>query len=428
MKKPDAKNPEWVKAAKAFAEAFRKSAAAQTPVTSFSPNSGTSMGAAGVVEITDNVQNALVDLRTRTVRLLGSKAGHEQAISQMLYKQAHQSLSEGQTLDEMAGKLIEVVLNQALVNYKYVAPNRLFRFAKGVRSITFGNVRVMLISDLQIERESEFPDSKLKLIPGKEFSFVPGPSISITMHPICWVVSVDAIAENVEEEGKWLIDVAVSLLRLSYNSWANHPPATGACEPHPIDSANWKSETLKINGSTLLAGAATVPPWYEISAEVEAMVSTQDFQAKASAIFSPNTKSVAVRIAQGLGWLTRGRQSADRAERLLYFFTAIESLLSGTDKGAPVVQTIARHAGVMLSNDNEERLAHAANLKALYNLRSSLVHNGVREVNWTAANEAQIYAEELFIRALEFVPLTMKHEEFCAQLSAASYGLVWPPL
>jgi hypothetical protein len=44
----------------------------------------------------------------------------------------------------------------------------------------------------------------------------------------------------------------------------------------------------------------------------------------------PRTIHLAERVGQGLGWLTRGRQAEDRAERLLYFFTAIEALPPST--------------------------------------------------------------------------------------------------
>ena len=54
--------------------------------------------------------------------------------------------------------------------------------------------------------------------------------------------------------------------------------------------------------------------------------------------------------------MTRGRQARDRSERLLFFFTAIEALLSGDDKTAPVTQTIARRAATILVDDPTHRL------------------------------------------------------------------------
>lgn len=425
---PNRKDAELVAAAKAFAKAFSESAAAQTPPTGFAPSRGRSFGAAGVVEITDEVAETMARLRARAMKVLGSKAGHERAIDQTLFKAAHQSVFNGNNVDAIATVLIDEVFDEGLVTYEYVAPNRLFRFNGGTKNIQIGNVRAMLTSDLQTQRQASYPNGNVTLIPGSKFSMTfHAELVSITLYEVCWVVTVDAIAENVEEEGKWLIDVAVSLLRLSHGDWRGLHPAIGDREPHPMQEPVWQNQGVKLQGPKVLAGGATAPPWYEIDPGVEVTVATPEFQAKAAAIFAPTKDSLAARVSQGLGWLTRGRQSADRAERLLYFFTAIEALLSGTDKSAPVVQTIARHAAVMLSNDNAERERHASRLKTLYNLRSALVHNGFRSVDWTAANAAQEYAEALFYVALDRASLTGKHESFSKELAKASYGLAWPP-
>ncbi len=427
LKPPKLNDAELVDSAKAFAKAFRDAANLQIPPTRFALGSCMSLGAAGVVEITSDVESTMAKLRTRAMKLLGSKAGHEHAIHQTLFKQAHQSVISAQNPDEMAAALIKAVFDQGLITYDYVAPNHLFKF-KSTKSIQIGSVRAMLISDLQTERQSAFPGGKVTLIPGDEYNMAfDADMVSITMKQLCWVVSVDAIAENVAEEAKWLIDVAVSLLRLSYSSWKGVPPATGHCEPHPIQKPIWQNEDVRFQGQTILPGAVKMPPWYEIDLDVEEMVETSEFRTKATEIFSPSKNSLAARVGQGLGWLSRGRQSADRAERLLYFFTAIEALLSGTDKTAPVVQTITRHAAVILSNNNVERQRYASVLKALYNLRSALVHNGTRDVDWTSANTAQIYAEALFIQILNNVSLSIQYDIFSNQIAVASYGLAWPP-
>ncbi|CAM5336486.1 hypothetical protein ATER59S_00052 [Aquamicrobium terrae] len=426
-KKPNRKDADLTAAAKAFALAFSNAAAAQTPLTGLTPGSGMSLGAAGIVEITDDIAKTVATLRARAMKILGTKAGHERAMDQTLFKVAHQSTLEKKGVDAMATALIDAVFDQSLVTYEYVAPNQLFRFNGGTKNIEIGNVRAMLTSDLQTERQAAYPNGKVTLIPGEEFSMsLHGGSASITLSPICWAVSVDAIAENVEEEAKWLIDVAVSLLRLCHSQWEGLPPVIGNSEPHPIQKPIRQNQGIKIQGPKVLAGGGVTPPWYEIDPGVEATVAAAEFKTKAAAIFSPTKDSVAARVSQGLGWLTRGRQSADRAERLLYFFTAIEALLSGTDKTAPVVQTIARHAAVMLSNDNADRERHASRLKTLYSLRSALVHNGTRSVDWTTANSAQEYAEALFYVALDKVSLTGRHDSFSNDLAKASYGLAWP--
>jgi hypothetical protein len=177
-----------------------------------------------------------------------------------------------------------------------------------------------------------------------------------------------------------------------------------------------------IQGKQALAGGSQVPPWYEIDAKVVATVSDKDFIAKADNIFAPAKGSLAERLGQGLGWLTRGRQAEDRAERFLYFFTAIEALLSSDDKTAPVTQTIARHGAVLLTDENEVRLKIAKLFKSLYNSRSALVHAGNGSILWSSADAAQ----SMFAIVLEKVDLKIKHTTFCEDLAAPSYGLPWP--
>lgn len=427
--RPNRRDVELVTVAKTFAKAFSEAVGSQSPPTTFAANNGWSLGAAGMVEITDEMAANLAVLRTRAMKLLGSKAGHERTIDQTLLKQAHRSILGNQSVDEMAAAMIDAVFDQGLVSYEFVAPNRLFRFAGETRSVKIGSVQALLTADLQLERQSTYPDGRVEIVPGDEFSVgsLSGDRVTISMHGVCWLVDVDAALENVEEEGKWLIDVAISLLRLSHTRWQGLPPSLGEREPHPIHKTVTHNEGVKLQGAKVLAGGAKLLPWYEIDADVAAVVATPEFLVKATAVFAPTKDSLAARVSQGLGWLSRGRQSPDRAERLLYFFTAIEALLSTTDKTAPVAQTIARHAAVLLSNNNADRERHASKLKSLYNLRSALVHNGNRSIDGTAANAAQEYAEAIFYVVLKSASLTSTHETFSNGLAVASYGMAWPP-
>lgn len=246
------------------------------------------------------------------------------------------------------------------------------------------------------------------------------------MHPFCWIVRVDSILENVEEEGKWLIDVAVSFLRLSHSQWAGHFPSIGRTEPHPIMGSTLHKEGVNLKGPEALVGSSALPSWYEIDSNVLTTANGSDFTINADSIFAPAKKSLAERVSQGLGWLTRGRQAEDRAERLLYFFTAIEALLSNDDKTAPVTQTIARHGAVLLTDDNEERFKIAAHIKSLYTSRSALVHSGNRSILWSSANSAQQLAEAMFSITLQKADLNTAHAKFCDSLAASSFGLPWP--
>ena len=128
-----------------------------------------------------------------------------------------------------------------------------------------------------------------------------------------------------------------------------------------------------------------------------------------------------------LGWLTKGRQSIDRAERLLYFFTAIEALLTRQSKDSPVIDTIARHGSVMLGSSIASRSNIAKRFKKLYGFRSSTVHRGARTASALMVKEAQFLAESLMCAALEEANLEQSHSAFSEGLAAASdESKKWP--
>lgn len=384
------------------------------------------LGLAGTVELSDTIINAHSRFVNRAAKLLKSKAGHEKAISQIAMNHAHAFVAGAKQIEPAVTEMIQAVFDRGNSSYEYLAPNYLVRFGRAVKEIRVGRVRALRTEDFSLEWKAAHPDHRVSIVAGKGFSLRLTPEIVIEMRPVCWIVKVDAVAENVEEEGKWLVDVAVSFLRLSHRTWAGHFPSTGSIEPHPLRSTLVHKEGVKLEGSAVLAGGGSVPPWYEIDEAVVATSLEKKFLSQAELLFDPPKKSLAERVSQGLGWLTRGRQADDRAERLLYFFTAIESLLSTDDKTAPVVQTIARHAAVLLTTDNGARAEIAREIKTLYSFRSSLVHAGNRSVLWSGANGAQILAESLFQIVLDKADLAVGHAGFCNQLATASYGTAWP--
>jgi hypothetical protein len=416
---------ELVEAATRFITAFSKAVVEQSELASISTTSGLSFGDGGIVELTDQVMEALDAFVLRAARLLGSAAAHENTINKTALAQAQVSLARKTPLVAATKALIDAVFDQG-TTYDYLAPNKLLQLHDGVEELKIGRVRAMRTADFNLQRRTEYPDSRLQIVAGDGFSleFSP-PNTIITVHPVCWIVTVDSIFENIEEESKWLIDLAVSLLRLSHQPWNTHFPKTGYIEPHPTKGSIWHKNGVVMQGPRALAGGSQVLPWYEIDAIVVATVSDKDFIAKADALFALAKGSLAERVGQGLG-LTRGRQAEDRAERLLFFLTAIEALLSNDDKTAPVTQTIARHGAVLLTDNNEERLKITKLFKSLYNSRSALVHAGNRSILWSSANSAQQLAESLFWTVLQRVDLKIKHATFSESLAASSYGLPWP--
>jgi Apea-like HEPN len=186
-------------------------------------------------------------------------------------------------------------------------------------------------------------------------------------------------------------------------------------------------DDLEAASDSCLGGVSSLRSFYVIDEAILAIAATVEFQSRANAIFNPMDKSLAERLGQGLGWMTRGRQTVDRAERFFFCFTAIEALLSDDDKAAPVVQTIARHAAVILQHDPQKRAKLASEIRSHYEARSALVHKGKRNVSQFAVNTIQNIVEALYKTVIEAIPIETSFSAFHKSLSDASYGLPWPP-
>ena len=421
------KDPELRLLVDDFLQAFHDAAAqTQDDALRIFESGGFSAFPGAIVELTDDVTDNLTKLALRAATLLGAKAGHEKALRDIAMKQAQESLLNNVGPRAAATALIDKLFEEGSTKFQFLVPNYLIVFEENVRSVEIGRVRAMMTEDFAAEL-SKTPHTKVQVIADQGFSaaFVAG-GARVAMHPHCWVVSVDAAKENVDEEAKWLIDIAVSFLRLHYAQATVRFPGLGTVEPHPLRPADIHNIGVKISEGMISLGGGSVPPAYEVGNVIKTLTQEPRFCTTAKVIFDPPEKSLAERVSQGLGWLTRGRQAKDRAERLLYFFTAIESLLSSDDKTAPVVQNIARHAAVLLTNDNAARAKLAADLKKLYALRSALVHAGSRAVLWNNANTTENLAEAMFSRVFQEADLGSSHAKFIEVLSKASYGLPWP--
>jgi hypothetical protein len=417
-------------AAKAFVQKFNEAVVtSRDEALRISKARGALAFEGGIVEFTPDLTSALDKFVLRAAQLLGPKSANESAIRESALTEVRKCFIEKITSDTTASRLIDRIFEEGTAQFEFLVPNYLITFHDTVTSIEIGPVRAALTSDLAAELQNRKPNDRIKVISGQGFSLrlvgTP-PVVHIEMYRTAWLVSVSAAKENIEEEAKWLIDVAVSLLRLQYKVEGRRFPGLGTIEPHPTRPKEVDSVGVKIKGSTAFFGGGIVPHAYEVTSEVKSTTVDEQFCSKAALIFNAPSKSVAARVSQGLGWLTRGRQAEDRAERLLYFFTAIESLLSNDDKTAPVVQTISRHAAVVLTDGIKERVGLSKEIKKLYSLRSALVHSGNRGVLWDAAKATQFLAEAMFMRVLDHVDLKMSHSDFCKQLSDASFGLPWP--
>jgi Apea-like HEPN len=421
------RDPELRRLGQKFLETYHAAAAASdADVRRIFNSDHFSLFQGGAVELTEDVARSLSAFVERAAKLLGAKAGNEKAIQELAQEEGQNFIINGPTLAGAVTDLIKRVFDEGNATFDFLIPNYLVRFQEGVRSVTIGRVRAAITADFSAEIAQKVPNGRLQVVPGTGFSIqITAGNVIVEMDPMCWIVTVNAAANNVEEEAKWLIDVASSFLRLQYKEEGPRFPTYGDVEPRPSRQPAAHRVGIKLRDSNAVLPGSSVPWAYEVGKTIEAVTLDSAFCAKAALIFDPPEKSVAERVSRGLGWLTRGRQAEDRAERLLYFFTAIEALLSDDDERAPVVQTIARHASVILSDDIASRVGLSAEIRKLYSLRSALVHKGSRSVLGSSANLTQYIAEALFALVLEKGNLRSQHAGFNDELSRASYGFPW---
>lgn len=361
---------------------------------------------------------------------LGPVAGDEGALLTALWKEAASRLSKGESVETATDNFLQHIEATASQSLRYIAANSLLVLERDVERFEVGPVAVTSGEWLRQNLEGLRQGATWSVDVGRpglrlDAPGAPGAPI-IGVSPFNWDVSAVAAKENLEEEAAWLSGVAVTFLRITAGDTLGMLVGKlGQVDPHPFRREPGETTAITIQGSSLSTGRLWMPPQYRISAATVERASRPEFQTIVTSVFFPNKKSVAERMRQSLGWVARGRQAQDRAERFLYFFTALEALLSSDDKTAPVVQTIARNAATILDNEPRNRLQNAKLVKDLYAARSALVHAGARGVTRRQANTIENVAELVCWRVLDQVDLNTSVQAFQKELSDASYGLPW---
>lgn len=371
---------------------------------------------------------------SRAAKALKAKAAHEPTIRNACLAHArgfviavhNEEKNEKPALELAAASLVAEVVAEANKSYRQIEANFLIGYAGFSGVLTIGRVQVMPTTTA-IDDPALAKMSKLTLIPGEYPSLIfAGDTMAVGMPQMVWMVDVPATKENVGEEAKWLVDVAVSFMRLASRKWLPHIyPGIGEIEPHPIRETLQVTPHVTLEDDSAYAGGGKANSNYGVTQEVGDELQSPENKKKAELLFDPPAGSLALRFAQGLGWLSRGRQAFDRAERLLAFFTALEALLTSNDKSDPVVQTISRFSSIIYTQDLKGRVSVYNRIKSLYGSRSAVVHGGRREVLWEEVNTLQFLVEAVFYSVLVSCDLAISQDKFSQSLLDASHGLPW---
>ncbi|MER9368181.1 HEPN domain-containing protein [Mesorhizobium sp. M0518] len=368
-------------------------------------------------------------------KMLKARAAHEPTLANLCLtaaqdcikrlKQVGSHTNPDLVVEQSVEKLVDKALAEGGAQYTQIVPNFLV-----IPNGYDGPVKVGRVTSMRTVDASTMAglsgNKKVSLKSGDYPNInnsSPG-TVSIGMPSMVFVVEVPAARPNVAEEAKWLIDVAISFMRLMGEPWSARYPQIGEIEPHPTRQTLTQPH-VTIAGGEVFGGGFPTHGAYDVDEATADSLARESIQKLADLLFDAAEKTLAGRVAQGLGWITRGRQVSDRAERLLAFFTALEALLTSDDKTAPITQNISRFVSVICTSDLEQRMEIFSQLKSIYSVRSAVVHGGKREVLWQDVNALQTYTEFVFKIVLTRCDMTIGYAKFGESLAWASHGLRW---
>lgn len=137
--------------------------------------------------------------------------------------------------------------------------------------------------------------------------------------------------------------------------------------------------SLNLKEKKLSTVESTLTHRYEINNKVVEELAKSNFQEICNSVFFANKDTVKERLQRTLGWMTKARASEDVATRFLFFFTALEALLTSSEKDTVITDTIARNVATIIAKI-DYRYKIYKEVKTLYATRSRLVHSGMRDV------------------------------------------------
>lgn len=357
--------------------------------------------------------------------LIGADASNDQDAIDYLWRAAADLLREevGQPIEGKATEVLRGLEAHLSAEHTYINNNHVVLLKGRGSAVTIGPVRAIRSAVLSAKLAEQIPNSGWVLTgePPNEGTV----SLRRKISEVCWEVRVRAAPGQVQARAEQLIALALSLLRLSLEEYPPLFPYVGEVETSSLSPDKLEDTSVILKGTSASFGG-TSPSGYWVDHKVTALTHSPAFKQHAEQLFAPRKGTLAVRVAQGLIWQTRGRRSIDRTERLLFFFTAVEALLSRS-KGAPVAETIARFASVVLREGAADRDKTYRRVKDLYEVRSEVAHTGSHSVSDGQASSVQFLAEALYRRVLSIAPLHEPYAAFIDGISSATHGGPWPP-
>jgi hypothetical protein len=195
-----------------------------------------------VIPFSDELFEALRKAVDECARVLGPKLANEKGLGDVALECATANNPEPSALFT---NFVNVVTGD--LDYRCIFGNYVVQLVPGIPDLRFGPIRICTNETLIAELQQNYPE-RVGFVPATEINDkVEAGRMIIGLPPFCWDISINAARQNVEEETRWMIDVFVSLLRLSMAQGPTVPysPRTGQVEPAatvhrtPVGDLSW---------------------------------------------------------------------------------------------------------------------------------------------------------------------------------------------
>jgi hypothetical protein len=381
----------------------------------------------GINEIYFLIDAVLSNYQTEATRALRKKHSSsiisDEEIQTLLYKNAAAQFYDNKDKSDEVLKSLAALTD---TNIKFIAPNHAIRLI-GLSNFDIGPVKCQLSKDLVSDYPHLFSNQKLVIDEEKRGNVITDKTIKFHLSSQCFIISLKCSPKKAENLAQWYIDIALSLLRLylfKHKSTYGFFPYVGYLDPLPFQKREMNSHFIKIENGKSTGYGMTNHPAYELHQQTANLLAQDNFFQACTAIFEAKENTTTERLQRALGWMTKARQSTDLATKFLFFFTALEALLT-FNNDAPVTDTIARNSATIIGEIESRHLIYKE-LKKLYKLRSSLVHHGDRrDVSETDCDKLQVYTEMMCWKILDNA-IDQNLEDFQKDLKIAGFGTKWP--
>lgn len=323
---------------------------------------------------------------------------------------------------------LESISQSKIIHFE---PNFAIELADDINQFDIGPVKIIRSNQIQSSYSDYFSHTDIITDNnnyGLEFPNSEESNSTFTLPQFSFIFSLQCSPKRAKHLSELYGEIALSLLRMYiFRTKTNYGlfPYIGDLDPLLFSQRLRKEQGVTINLSqkdNRSIGHMNYPV-YTVSQETQRRFFDEtNFKQVCLKIYEGKS-NLLQRIQRALSWMTKARLSTDTADRFLFFFTALEAILSNNDKTAPITDTIARNASTIIAKV-DFRYEYYKDIKNLYGVRSSIVHSGSKEVLKSDCDKLQLITEMVCFSMIDKC-LDMDLPAFHEGLKKASFGTEW---